>query len=82
MTLFELVTALNGELVCNQARVRRDGKWIVLGRVINNAWEITEAGQRLLNAANAEPATSPATEPEPPKPVRRTRVTRSRPSEA
>ena len=77
MTLFELVTALNGELVCNQARVRRDGKWVVLGRIINNAWEITEVGQRLLDAANAEPVTSPAAEPEPPKPVRRTRAVRS-----
>jgi hypothetical protein len=57
--------------------VRRGGKWVVLGRIINNAWEITEAGHRLLNAANVEPATSPTTEPEPPKPVRRTRVARS-----
>ena len=26
MTLFELVDALGGELVCNEARMRRDGK--------------------------------------------------------
>ena len=81
MTLFELVEAMRGELVCNQARVRRDGNWIVVGRIVNNVWEITPPGQYLLNMVNAEQTAGLTAEPEPPKPVRRTRVSRSRPSE-
>jgi hypothetical protein len=73
MTLFELVETMQGELVSNQARVRRDGKWVILGRVVNNVWELTEVGQRLLDVANThvEPV------PEPVKPVRKPRTPRT-----
>jgi hypothetical protein len=73
MTLFELVETMQGELVSNQARVRRDGKWVILGRVVNNVWELTEVGQRLLDTANThvEPV------PEPVKPARKPRTPRT-----
>jgi hypothetical protein len=73
MTLFELVETMQGELVSNQARVRRDGKWVILGRVVNNVWELTEVGQRLLDTAN----TPADLTPEPAKPARKPRTPRT-----
>jgi hypothetical protein len=73
MTLFELVETMQGELVSNQARVRRDGKWVILGRVVNNVWELTEVGQRLLDTAN----TPADLAPEPVKPARKPRTPRT-----
>jgi hypothetical protein len=73
MTLFELTTALGGELVTNEARVRRDGKWVTLGRIVNNVWELTEVGQRLLDTAN----TPADLAPEPVKPARKPRTPRT-----
>lgn len=67
MTIDELTLQLGGELVSNTARVRRGGTWIVLGSIVGNQWQVTEAGQKLLDAA-ALPV-----EPESAPPTRRTR---------
>ena len=55
MTLFELVDALGGELVCNEARVRRDGKWITLARIVGQDWQLTQVGERLLDSVKVQP---------------------------
>lgn len=55
MTLFELVDTLGGELVCNEARVRREGKWITLGRLVGQEWQLTPAGERLLASVGPPP---------------------------
>ena len=55
MTLFELVDALGGELVCNEARVRRDGKWITLARIVGQDWQLTQVGERLLDSVKVHP---------------------------
>ena len=71
MTVYELVEALGGEIVLNQARVNRNGQWIVLGAVVNGQMTLTEAGQRLVNtvAVQPMPAESVASTAETPTPV-------------
>ena len=73
MTLFELVDALGGELVCNEARVRRDGKWIVLGSIVNNQWHVTDIGQKLLDSVKVQPPPVEPIEVVPVAPARRGR---------
>jgi len=60
MGIDELTLSLGGELVANVARVRRDGKWLVLGSIVDNQWQATEIGQRLLDAATAIPVVDEA----------------------
>ena len=55
MGIDELTLQLGGELVGNVARVRRDGKWIVLGSIVNNQWHVTDIGQKLLDSVKAPP---------------------------
>ena len=64
MGIDELTLSLGGELVANVARVRRDGKWLVLGSIVGNQWQATEIGQRLLEAA-AKPVAEDPVEPKP-----------------
>lgn len=64
MGIDELTLSLGGELVANVARVRRDGKWLVLGSIVDNQWQATEIGQRLLDAA-ATPVAADSVEPKP-----------------
>ena len=55
MGIDELTLQLGGELVGNVARVRRDGKWIVLGSIVNNQWHVTDIGQKLLDSVKVQP---------------------------
>lgn len=55
MTVDELALALGGEIVGNEARVRRNGSWIILGRIVGQNWDVTEVGQWLLDASNQAP---------------------------
>jgi len=64
MGIDELTLSLGGELVANVARVLRDGKWLVLGSIVDNQWQATEIGQRLLEAA-AKPVAEDPVEPKP-----------------
>ena len=74
MTLFELVDALGGELVCNEARVRRDGKWITLARIVGQDWQLTQVGERLLDSVKAPPPPVEPIEVVPVAPTRRGRT--------
>ena len=73
MGIDELTLHLGGEVVCNMARVRRDGKWIVLGTIINNQWQITDIGQKLLDSVSAPPPPVTPIEVVPVAPTRRGR---------
>lgn len=70
MTIDELAQALGGEVVGNQARVRREGGWRVLGTIEGQDWQLTELGQRLMEAAQ----TPTIDDLLPAAPVRRTRT--------
>ena len=62
MTIDELTPKLGGELVGNVARICRGGTWIVLGSIVGNQWQVTDAGQKLLDAAlPAAPESAPST---------------------
>ena len=71
MTLFELVNALGGEIVCNEARVRRDGKWITLCKIVGNDWQLTQVGERLLDSVATPPPPVEPIEVVPAAPVAR-----------
>lgn len=47
MNVFELVEALDGEIVNNKAKVRVDGEFVVVGRVMGDEMSLTEAGEQL-----------------------------------
>ena len=73
MGIDELTLQLGGELVGNVARVRRDGKWIVLGSIVNNQWHVTDIGQKLLDSVKAPPPPVEPIEVVPVAPARRGR---------
>lgn len=73
MGIDELTLQLGGELVGNVARVRRDGKWIVLGSIVNNQWHVTDIGQKLLDSVKAPPPPAEPIEVMPVAPARRGR---------
>ena len=52
MDIFELATHMGGESVGNEARIRRDGKWLTLGRIVGERVVLTPIGERLLAEAN------------------------------
>lgn len=47
MTVYELVEALDGEIVNNKAKVRVDGEFVVVGRVMGDEMSFTEEGEQL-----------------------------------
>lgn len=57
MNLYELVDALGGEIVRSVARVRIEGKYVVLGKISNGMQDMTPEGRRLADtfAPPAEP---------------------------
>jgi hypothetical protein len=73
MGIDELTLHLGGELVGNTARVRRDGQWVVLGSIANNQWQISDIGQKLLDAVSAPPPPVEPIEVAPVAPTRRGR---------
>lgn len=48
MNVYELVDALDGEIVGGKAKVRVDGTWVVVGRIIDDALALTEEGEQLV----------------------------------
>ena len=74
MGIDELTMQLGGELVANVARVQRDGRWIVLGSMVNNQWQVTEIGQKLLASVQAPPPPVEPIEVVPVAPTRRGRT--------
>ena len=73
MGIDELTMQLGGELVCNEARVRRDGKWITLARIVGQDWQLTQVGERLLDSVTAPPPPVEPIEVAPVAPTRRGR---------
>ena len=61
MDVYELVDALGGDIVSNQAVVRIDDEPVVVGEIIDNAFQLNEAGKAI--AAKQKPASAPATKP-------------------
>lgn len=47
MTVYELVESLDGEIVNNKAKVRVDGEFVVVGRVMGDEMSLTEEGAQL-----------------------------------
>lgn len=47
MNVFELVEALDGEIVNNKAKVRVDGEFVVVGRVMGDEMCFTEDGEQI-----------------------------------
>ena len=73
MGIDELTLQLGGELVGNVARVRRDGKWITLARIVGQDWQLTQVGERLLDSVKAPPPPVEPIEVVPVAPARRGR---------
>lgn len=48
MNVYDLVKALDGEIVSNKAKVRVDGLFVVVGRVIGDEMAMTEEGELLV----------------------------------
>lgn len=72
MNTLELMEALGGEVLANKARATVDGKIVILGRMIDGAWEITEEGFKLAEKLNSAPKVEEA------KPVKRASKTKAR----
>lgn len=74
MNTLELMKALGGEVLANKARATVDGKVVILGRMIDNKWVITDEGAELAKKVNA--ATKPAQKAEAPavKPASKTKA--------
>lgn len=49
MTVFELVAALNGEIVRGQARYRAASGYVILGKLNGDRMEFTEEGRKLAD---------------------------------
>lgn len=59
MDVYELVDALGGDIVSNQAVVRIDDEPIVVGEIIDNAFQLNEAGKAIAAKQKPPPATKP-----------------------
>lgn len=73
MTVYELVTALGGEITANRALVRRGSEYITLGEMVDGELALTEAGAKLVASVTPAPAEAPV------KAVRQTRTRRFTP---
>jgi hypothetical protein len=49
MDILELLSRLGGEVLANKARATIDGEIVILGRLVDGEWELTEKGQALAN---------------------------------
>lgn len=47
MTVEELLAHMGGYILSNKARVKVDGKEVVIGRLMGPTWVFTDAGQKL-----------------------------------
>lgn len=68
MNVYELVEALDGEIVCSKAKVRIDGNWVVVGRIIDDVLALTEEGE-LIAADMAAKKPAKKKKPAPAEPV-------------
>ena len=59
MDVYELVDALGGDIVSNQAVVRIDDEPIVVGEIIDNTFQLNEAGKAIVAKQKPAPATKP-----------------------
>lgn len=75
MKVLELMKALGGEVLANKARATVGGKVVIIGRMIDGEWQITDEGSALAAEANkAVKVEEPVAE----KPVKRTSKTNTR----
>lgn len=56
MNVFDLVEALDGEIVSNKAKVRVDGEFVVVGRVMGDEMCLTEEGEQLAAETVKKPS--------------------------
>jgi len=49
MTVFDLMNRLGGEILSNKVRVTVDGVVVIVARLNDQDWVLTEKGQELLN---------------------------------
>jgi hypothetical protein len=61
MNVLDLLKALDGEIVANKARVTRNNKVEIIGRIIDNAWVMTEVGNKLALEYNSSKETKTET---------------------
>lgn len=47
MTVEQLLAHMGGYILSNKARVKVDGKEVVIGRLMGQSWVFTDAGQKL-----------------------------------
>ena len=59
MTVYELVDKLGGEVCRGRARVRLDGKWIIIGQLNGDDMIFTEEGRQLLATPDVMPDDGP-----------------------
>lgn len=57
MKVLDLLKALNGEVVANKARVTRNNKVEIIGRIVDNVWVMTEVGDKLALEYNSSKET-------------------------
>lgn len=52
MDIWELTITLGGEVGGNEARIKRDNRWLTLAKIIDNRLVLTHEGEVLLADAN------------------------------